>query len=531
MITQLIFLKIIINKFVSLIFNQIINFTPIKKGKFSMFYKSTRDSQNKVTSAQAIIRGLSSEGGLFVPESFPQVTTEEMLAMQSETYNQRAIRVLKKFLTDFSNEQIETCVANAYTTKKFETENIAEFSHLLNDRFLLELWHGPTCAFKDMALQLLPQLLKTSAKITENDKEIVILVATSGDTGKAALEGFKDVDGTKIIVFYPRDGVSSMQKRQMTTQEGENVYVCSINGNFDDAQTAVKSIFTDKELARKMEQSGKFFSSANSINWGRLVPQIIYYVSSYCQLVAEGKIKQGDNVNVVVPTGNFGNILACYYAKKMGIPFGKLICASNKNKVLTDFINTGVYDKNRDFYATNSPSMDILISSNLERLLYDLSGENDEILNSWYTSLKNDGKYTVSEDVKQKLQSEFFGGFCNDEETQETIKDLFDKYYYLCDTHTAVAVKVFDDYTKQTGDKTPAIIVSTASPYKFTESVLSAIKKPENTDEYDQILELNKLSELEIPLALKELKTAKVRFEKSIEKAEIKTEVQNELGI
>ncbi|MEG2429248.1 MAG: threonine synthase, partial [Oscillospiraceae bacterium] len=270
---------------------------------------------------------------------------------------------------------------------------------------------------------------------------------------------------------------------------------------------------------------------ANSINWGRLVPQIIYYVSSYCSLVAENKIKQGDKVNVVVPTGNFGNILACYYAKKMGIPFGKLICASNKNKVLTDFINTGIYDKNRDFYPTNSPSMDILISSNLERLLYDLADRDDKLLNEWYTSLKNGGKYTVTESVKEKLQSEFFGGFCNDEETQATIKELFDKYYYLCDTHTAVAVKVFDDYTKQTGDKTPAIIVSTASPYKFTQSVLSSIKAPESTDEYEQILELNKISELEIPVALKELKTAKSRFDKSIEKENIKSEVKSQLEI
>ncbi|MEG0571431.1 MAG: threonine synthase, partial [Oscillospiraceae bacterium] len=328
----------------------------------TMLYNSTRNKNIKVNSAKAISSGLSCEGGLFVPETLPSISTKDIETLVDKTYNQRAVTILKDFLTDFSLEQLENCVNKAYTSQKFESDFISPISLLLDGTYILELWHGPTCAFKDMALQLLPHLLMTSAQIEKIDKEIVILVATSGDTGKAALEGFKNAPNTQIIVFYPQDGVSTMQKRQMTTQEGDNVYVCAINGNFDDAQTGVKKIFTDEQVINKLENAGKMFSSANSINWGRLVPQIVYYISSYCELVKDKEIELGEKVNVVVPTGNFGNILAAYYAKKMGVPFDKLICASNENNVLTDFINTGVYDKNRDFKPTISPSMDILIS-------------------------------------------------------------------------------------------------------------------------------------------------------------------------
>ncbi|WMJ24444.1 threonine synthase [Paludicola sp. MB14-C6] len=496
-----------------------------------MYFKSTRDQSKKVTSAQAIAQGLSAEGGLFVPESLPAITLDTLKELKEKTYIERAIFVLSQFLTDFSSEQLENCVKNAYQADKYKSESITEISHLYEGTYMLELWHGPTCAFKDMALQLLPHLLTTSATIVNNEKEIVILVATSGDTGKAALEGFKDVNGTKIIVFYPVDGVSPMQKRQMTTQQGDNVYVCAINGNFDDAQTAVKTIFTDKELAKVMEQNGKLFSSANSINWGRLVPQIVYYVSAYCDLLKNEEITLGEKINVVVPTGNFGNILAAYYAKKMGVPFDKLICASNENKVLTDFINTGIYNKNREFKATISPSMDILISSNLERLLFDLSGCDDQAINEWFASLNKTGVYEVSDSVKQELSKQFFGGYCTDEETKATIKKVFDRYSYLCDTHTAVAVKVFEEYKQKTGDTKKAIIASTANPYKFTASVLSAVSSEVCEDEYEQVAELNRISGLEVPQALANLKQCKVRFEGSIEKQDIKAEVTKVLHL
>lgn len=496
-----------------------------------MFYKSTRNNQKKVTSAMAITQGLSEEGGLFVPEALPNISLEKLNALKNKSYTERAVAVLSEFLTDFSPEQLEQCVLNAYKPEKFKSERITEISHLFEGTYMLELWHGPTCAFKDMALQLLPHLLTTSAKIVKNEKEIIILVATSGDTGKAALEGFKDVDGTKIIVFYPEHGVSPMQKRQMTTQDGENVSVCAINGNFDDAQNAVKSIFTDEKLAKLLEANGKAFSSANSINWGRLVPQIVYYISAYCDLLQNEEIELGDEINVVVPTGNFGNILAAYYAKKMGVPLAKLICASNENKVLTDFINTGKYDRNRDFKATISPSMDILISSNLERLLFDLAGNDDKLINEWFSALNMDGVYTVSGEVKQKLSEIFYGGYCDDTQTKATIKKIFDEYSYLCDTHTAVAVKVYEDYKKATGDNTKTLIASTANPYKFTDSVLGAVSSDVPTDEYKQIDKLFEVSGLEIPQALSSLEKSQVRFSSSIEKQQIKQQVLDILGL
>jgi threonine synthase len=398
---------------------------------------------------------------------------------------------------------------------------------------ILELWHGPTCAFKDMALQLLPYLMTVSAKKTAEGKTIVILVATSGDTGKAALEGFKDVDKTKILVFYPVDGVSPMQKLQMTTQEGENVAVCAINGNFDDAQSAVKSIFTNAEIKQTLAEKNMMFSSANSINWGRLVPQIVYYFSAYCDMLNMGKISAGDEINVVVPTGNFGNILAGYYAKKMGVPIKKLICASNSNNVLTDFLKTGTYDRNRDFYTTTSPSMDILISSNLERLLYHMSGEDAQLVSSLMADLSKDGKYSVSADLIAEIQTIFDAGFASEADVMSTIKAHFDNYNYLCDTHTAVAVNVYDEYVKSTGDDIPTVIDSTASPYKFSKSVLTAVLggNTPDLDEFDMVDELNKVTGADVPKPLASLKSKQIRFENVCNKEDMSKMVFSLLNI
>ena len=496
-----------------------------------MYYKSTRNSAVKVDSAQAIAQGISKDGGLFVPSEIPSISLDDIKALGDMDYRARAKFVFSRFLTDFSEAEIAYCVDNAYTAKAFDSDNIAELAHLFDGTYMLELWHGPTCAFKDMALQILPYLLTTSIKKLGTDKKVVILVATSGDTGKAALEGFKDVPGTSIMVFYPDDGVSAMQKKQMTTQEGENVGVCAIKGNFDDAQNGVKAIFTNTEIASELEKNGMMFSSANSINWGRLAPQIIYYVSSYAQLVKDGEIKLGDKINIVVPTGNFGNILAGYYAKHMGIPVNKLICASNANNVLTDFLTTGVYDRNRAFHATISPSMDILISSNLERLLYMLTGENDAQINEWFGKLAKEGRYEVSDDVKKKLADEFCAGFCDDAQTKATIKKIYDKYSYTCDTHTAVAVKVYEDYKAATGDDTKTIIASTASPYKFSGSVLSALGESKDADEFELVDKLAEVSKLPVPASLAALKNKAVRFDKVIDKTEMKEFVFSSLGI
>lgn len=496
-----------------------------------MQYLSTRDSKCRVESTQAISRGISAEGGLFVPETLPSITLDTIQSMTGMSYVERAKYVLSLFLTDFTPEEIAYCAENAYTTEKFGSDKIAQISKVEPGEYLLELWHGPTCAFKDMALQILPYLLTTSAKKAAAGKEIVILVATSGDTGKAALEGFKDVPGTKMVVFYPQDGVSQMQKRQMTTQEGGNVAVCAIEGNFDDAQTGVKKIFTDQAVVEKLAQHSMIFSSANSINWGRLLPQVVYYLSTYAELVKAGEIQLGEAINVVVPTGNFGNILAAYYAKKMGLPVNKLICASNANNVLTDFLTTGVYDRNRAFYATTSPSMDILISSNLERLLYDLCGRDDATIRDWFGQLSNTGRYEVSQDVKDQIKELFWAGCCDDEGTKQTIGDTFRKDHYLCDTHTAVAVNVYRQYKETTGDQTKTVIASTASPYKFASSVLGAITDNIPEDEYAQIDELNRISGLPVPKALAELKNKPVRFTGSIEKSEMEETVLKLLGI
>ncbi len=497
-----------------------------------MFYTSTRNSSVKVSSAEAITQGISAEGGLFVPESIPEITFDDIKKIGEMKYADRAAFVFSKFLTDFTEAEIHYCTDNAYSTKNFESDSIAEIAHLFDGTYMLELWHGPTCAFKDMALQILPYFLTTSVKKINLDKKIVILVATSGDTGKAALEGFKDVEGTSILVFYPEDGVSPMQKRQMKTQEGSNVGVCALKGNFDDCQTGVKKIFTDADVKKQLDDNGMMFSSANSINWGRLVPQIVYYISSYAELVKDGEITLGEKVNIVVPTGNFGNILAAYYAKHMGIPVNKLICASNINNVLTDFINTGVYDRNRHFYPTVSPSMDILISSNLERLLYIMTGKNDTLISEWFGKLSAEGKYEVSDDVKVKLSDEFCAGFCDDEQTKATIHEIYEKYSYTCDTHTAVAVKVYEDYKKSTGDTTKTIIASTASPYKFSAAVLEAIEgKTSDISEYEKVDRIAELSDIPVPSALADLKNKPERFNDVIDKNDQKAYVLKTLGI
>ncbi len=487
-----------------------------------MFYQSTRDKSLKISSANAIVSGISRDGGLYVPDEIPALTEEEIIFLGGLSYPERAEAVFSKYLTDFTPEEIKNCVLSAYSSGSFETKNVMELKEIAPGENILELWHGPTCAFKDMALQILPHLLTTSVRKTGISKKVCILVATSGDTGKAALEGFKDAPGTCILVFYPENGVSAMQKLQMITQEGENVGVCAIKGNFDDAQTGVKKIFTDPEVAEKLSEKGIMFSSANSINWGRLAPQIVYYVSSYAQLVKEGKIKVGDEINVCVPTGNFGNILAAYYAKTMGIPIKKLICASNSNNVLTDFLKTGVYDRNRKFYTTISPSMDILISSNLERLLYHLSGRDDEYIKKIYSDLSKTGRFEVSDGIKSRLSELFSAGFCTEEETKATISETFDKYGYTIDPHTAVAVGVYNKYTEETGDKTPCVIASTASPYKFPAAVLESLgDKTAYKDEFEMADALYKKSGLKIPAALASLKSKKPRFTESVEKEEM----------
>lgn len=501
-----------------------------------MLYNSTQNAAEVVSSAQAIAQGISKDGGLFVPQEFPKYDENVFKVLLKTDYKGRAKKLFSDFLTDFTEEEINDCVEKAYTVEKFGTENPAPIAYCNVDGKtlnIMELWHGPTCAFKDMALQILPHFLTKSLKKTYDGKDAVILVATSGDTGKAALEGFKNVDHTKILVFYPVDGVSPMQKHQMNTQEGNNVNVCAIKGNFDDAQTGVKKIFTTPEISEKLTENNMLFSSANSINWGRLLPQIVYYVSAYCDMVNAGKITLGDKINVVVPTGNFGNILAAYYASLMGLPINKFICASNSNNVLADFINTGIYDKNRKFYTTISPSMDILVSSNLERLLYNLSGNSDTITKEWMTALKTDGKYEVNAEVKTLINEKFYGGYCDDVQTKETINKLFEQDRYLCDTHTAVAVNVYEQYVKETGDETPTVIASTASPYKFSKSVLEAIapneKLPET--EFDIVNKLNEISSVDVPSPLAGLKNKTVRFSDITEVVNMKNYVLSTLGI
>ncbi|MBR6523103.1 MAG: threonine synthase [Clostridia bacterium] len=481
-----------------------------------MNYKSTRGKAAEVEAAQAIVKGIAEDGGLFVPETIPAISKADFDAMINEDYRTRAEKIFAMYLTDFTAEEIKDCVNKAYSIEKFGSDNAAPIHKLDDDKYILELWHGPTCAFKDMALQILPHLLTKSMKKTGVDKEVVILVATSGDTGKAALEGFCDVEGTKIMVFFPNDGVSNIQKLQMVTQKGENVNVMSVFGNFDDAQNGVKQIFGDKDFAEKIAEKGYQLSSANSINWGRLLPQIVYYVSAYCDMVKMGDISFGEKVNVCVPTGNFGNILAAWYAKAMGLPIGKLICASNENNVLTDFINDGIYDRNRNFKTTISPSMDILISSNLERLLYNLSDA--ETVAGYMQQLKETGKYEVSSEIRKAVSDLFEAGYVDDKQTKAEIKKIWEKYGYLIDTHTAVAVAV----NEKLSDGTKTIIASTANPFKFNGSVYEALSgNADIADEFEILDRLSAMTENEVPASLAELKTKAPRFNSCCKKEDM----------
>ena len=484
-----------------------------------MLYQSTRGDDKRVTSAETIAFGLSDDGGLFVPESFPHISHGIIDQLALEPYEKRAAYVMSLFLSDFNIDELERYTGIAYSFRNgqgFHNEKIAPLHKISSSTHFLELWHGPTCAFKDMALQVMPRLLTASLKKICETREACILVATSGDTGKAALEGFKDVSGTKIMVFYPKDGVSDVQKSQMTSQDGENVNVVAVEGNFDDAQTGVKTIFSDEVLRGKLSEKGFFLSSANSINWGRLVPQIVYYISSYCDLLKSGKIKPGEKINFCVPTGNFGNILAAYYAERIGLPIKKLICASNRNDVLTQFINTGVYDKNRPFYTTVSPSMDILVSSNLERLLFEISGKDGNMVASYMSDLSEKGYYAVSEQVRAELERVFASGYCSEDDTLKTIGDTFRKSGYLIDTHTAVAYKVLNDYREATGDETKSVVISTASPFKFNEAVLAALGQPHKGDGVKMLETLSEVSGCTIPAPLADLRSKRPRFNNTI---------------
>ena len=490
-----------------------------------ILYESTRNSQEAISSADAIKRGISPSGGLYVPKKLPNISVEEIASMVNMDYKERAALILKLFLTDFSDEELSDCVNKAYTNSKFSSEDIAPVVGLNENLYILELWHGPTCAFKDMALQILPHFFVKAMQKTDEKSEIIILVATSGDTGKAALEGFANVEGTRIIVFYPENGVSEIQKYQMITQTGENVKVFGVKGNFDDTQTGVKKIFTDEDLLSRMEQDGLKFSSANSINWGRLVPQIVYYFSAYADLIKKGKISVGQKTNFVVPTGNFGNILAGYYAKSMGLPVNKFICASNDNNVLTDFIRTGHYDKRREFIKTVSPSMDILISSNLERLLYALSDNDDTKVSQWMKELNEDGHYDVGTELSDKIKAAFWAGWSNEDETLKTIELMYEEDNYLLDTHTAVAVDVYDKYVITTGDLTPSVVVSTASPFKFNNSVCKALfeeDKIEGKSEFELINLLSEKTGWSIPEGLKNLDKKTVLHNSVCEKHDMK---------
>ncbi len=491
-----------------------------------MRYLSTRNKSVRFSAADAITLGLARDGGLFVPEILPRLTLNSIKSMCDMSYQQRTVYVMSPFLDDFTASEIGTFASKAYSSTSFDVPEIAPIRAVDDATFFLELWHGPTSAFKDMALQMLPHLLTASLTKKAEKKDVCILVATSGDTGKAALEGFKNVDRTKILVFYPRDGVSDVQKLQMVTQNGDNVGVCAVEGNFDDAQNGVKEIFSDEALREELAAKGYFLSSANSINWGRLLPQIVYYISAYCDLVKTKRIAAGDSVNVCVPTGNFGNILAAYYAKAMGLPIAKLICASNSNNVLTDFINTGTYNRNREFFTTISPSMDILISSNLERLLFEFSGKDDSETRRYMEQLNKSGSYTVGPIVKKRLDEHFWGGYCDDVKTKLVIEAVYQKYNYLIDPHTAVGYDVLNHYRHDTGDTAPAVIASTASPYKFCDSVLSALG--EKTDESGLALidRLAALTGTTPPRPLTELKNKKVRFSQSTPKEEMKQIVE-----
>ena len=493
-----------------------------------VLYKSTRGAEKNVPASMAILKGLASDGGLFVPENIPQLDMPlDELAKLS--YQELAYEVMSRFLTDFTPEELKYCINNAYDSK-FDTEEIAPI-HKTKNAYFLELFHGKTIAFKDMALSILPYLMTTAAKKNDIKEEIVILTATSGDTGKAAMAGFADVPGTKIIVFYPKDGVSPVQERQMVTQKGDNTCVIAIKGNFDDAQTGVKKMFGDARLGEDLEKSGYRFSSANSINIGRLVPQVVYYVYAYLQLVNKNEIKVGDKVNFVVPTGNFGNILAAYYSKLMGLPVNKLICASNENKVLFDFFSTGTYDKNREFYLTASPSMDILVSSNLERLIYRIAGDDAHATAEFMKELSEKGVYSITDKQKSELK-DFASGYSSEEDCAAVIRKIYEEDKYVIDTHTSVAASVYEKYREETKDETPTVIASTASPYKFARSVLKAIDtKYDSHTDMEQFDDLKEVSGTAIPNAIEELRSAEVRHKTVVDKDEMQKAVRNVLGL
>ena len=491
-----------------------------------MNYQSTRNRKIQLPSMEAIKRGISDEGGLFVPEDIPAFQSDRLKELIDADYRQRAAEILGLYLTDYSREDLAQCVNSAYRSDTFSSEEIAPVTDLGNGLHVLELWHGPTCAFKDMALQILPHLMTAAIRHTGEKKEIVILTATSGDTGKAALEGFRNVPGTRIMVFYPRQGVSRMQMLQMVTQEGSNVRVVAVEGNFDDAQTGVKKIFNDPEMKEILDRHGCRFSSANSINWGRLVPQIVYYISSYLDLVKKGGISPGQAVNVVVPTGNFGNILAGYYAKRMGLPIRRLICASNDNRVLTDFIRTGIYDRRREFYKTISPSMDILISSNLERLLYELVDRDDSRVAFWMKELSESGRYRMGGKALDDLQSMMWSGYATVEETGESIRNTYEETGYTMDPHTAVGKWVYEEYRRETGDRTKTILVSTASPFKFAGDVLKAVRPETESSDVVRLLEqLAEVSRMPIPKPLRGLMDKPVLHKGTCTKSGMKEEV------
>lgn len=493
-----------------------------------LIYRSTRNAEETATASMAILKGLANEGGLFVPDEIPALDVS-VEALSKMDYREVAYNVMKLMLTDFTEEELKACINSAYDDK-FDTKEIAPLVHKAG-AYYLELFHGSTIAFKDMALSILPYLLTTSAKKNNVKNEIVILTATSGDTGKAALAGFADVPGTRIIVFYPKNGVSPIQEKQMVTQKGDNTFVVGIKGNFDDAQTGVKKMFSDVELNQYLAENGYQFSSANSINIGRLVPQMVYYVYAYTRLVADGSIKAGEEINVVVPTGNFGNILAAYYAKQMGLPIHKFICASNENKVLYDFFVTGSYNKNREFILTSSPSMDILISSNLERLIYRIAGNDAQKNKELMAALNGQGEYTITEEMKSKL-ADFYGNYASESETAATIKKIYDSDRYIIDTHTAVAATVYDKYVEETGDDRPTVIASTASPYKFTRSVMNAIDSEyDKQSDFELVDELNRLSGVRVPQAIEDIRTAPVRHSTVCETEDMLTEVKRFLGV
>lgn len=494
----------------------------------NLLYKSTRDAEKTVTASQAILKGLADDGGLFVPVSIPKLPVS-LGELKEMSYQETAYTVMKEFLTDFTEEELKSCIAKAYDSK-FDTEEIAPLAKV-EDAYYLELFHGATIAFKDMALSILPHLLTTSAKKNQVKNEIVILTATSGDTGKAALAGFADVEGTKIIVFYPKNGVSRVQELQMVTQKGDNTSVVAIHGNFDNAQSGVKAMFENKELEKELNEAGYQFSSANSINIGRLVPQVVYYVYAYAKLLQNEEIAEDEEINVVVPTGNFGNILAAYYAKNMGIPIAKLICASNENKVLYDFFQTGTYDRNREFVLTTSPSMDILISSNLERLIYKISGEDARKDTDLMTELKTKGSYAITGEMKANL-ADFAAGYATEEQVAKTIHDIYEDTGYVMDTHTAVAATVYKAYRKDSKDDRKTVIASTASPYKFAGSVMSAIDpKYKGQDDFKLIEELQKVSGTEIPNAIKEIMNAEIRHNTECDVDQMEQTVKNILGV